>query len=592
MADLEPSELLCIPQRRRLVHSKQKSPEGQDVLHVFYGEKEIIFDEPDFVPFGDQLVKVERFRAEEAMAWAPGQPYEWETVRGMLEALLAQDVLKRVSDLTGLPAARTFPATLGEVSTDAPAQPRTFGAHHDQCPAMTREAFGRPVDLSNLEAVVPVYRIAHPALDKEGRQVGENNVTPRPLFLDLPTERRVCNYPGSRYQSDGPMNVTALRHMTKRWPELLSLTEQFRTALLARLPARDATLNAGEVQVLTVCCLASVGYVMVRGVDPVPNGALDVGLAAVFRLIDGVRIVTTDMLRGAEASLRWWERPVDAAIITEYAERHGLYEGQHGVCAGPQALIDEYLRVLLEGASAPIEVAPGMAARLGDLDAALDYGLHGQRIEALIRVFGAFQGLWSERVRAVFAHEAPPSKLAEIFARPIDTPHYPLLRDDHPLVETYEREIEVNRWMFAQTSAGLSREARGELASLDAIATLDPVSLATGRRRLGDFLAHALPPELALKDALREALVAVAVEVFALERRCLRALGDEQQQLNARLQRAPGSPLTGEDIAIYTRPRMGPPLAATLAEGLHLTITTRGCVTVIAYGDQSVALTD
>src|SRR5207237_2099761 len=159
---------------------------------------------------------------------------------------------------------------------------------------VTQEAFGRAIDLSNLETVVPVYRVAHPTLDREGRQVGENNVGPRSLFLDLPTQRRVCNYAGNRYQADLPMNVTALRHMTNRWPELLSLTEQFRTAFFKRLPPRGSSLGAGEAQLLTLCCLAAVGYVMVRAEDPVANGELDAGLAATFRIIDGVGLVTTE----------------------------------------------------------------------------------------------------------------------------------------------------------------------------------------------------------------------------------------------------------------------------------------------------------
>ncbi|MGH7294627.1 MAG: hypothetical protein ACRELB_06835, partial [Polyangiaceae bacterium] len=291
MPELQRTEVLCVPKRRRLVHNRLKGSGGQDVLHVFYGEKEIVFDEPELLPFGDGLLQIERFRAEEAMAWSNGAPHEWDRVRGLLEALLEEEILKRVGDEATAPVAQSHPPTLG--LAPAGLEPRAFGAREGRCLAITEEAFGRAVDLSNLEAVVPVYRIAHPSLDLDGRQVGENNVTPRALFLDLPTQRRTCNYAGSRCQADVPMNVTALRHMTQRWPELLSLTEQYRRAFFGRLPPQEAKLQAGEVHLLTVGCLASVAYVMVRGVEPVANGQLDAGLAAMFRLIDGVRLVTT-----------------------------------------------------------------------------------------------------------------------------------------------------------------------------------------------------------------------------------------------------------------------------------------------------------
>src|SRR5207244_5284334 len=141
--------------------------------------------------------------------------------------------------------------------------------------------------------------------------------------------------------------------------------------------------------------------VMVRGVEPVPNGQLDAGLAAMFRLIDGVRIVTTQLTRDT-AGTHGCDRPLNAKGVYDYAERYSLFIDTWGVCAGPAALIDEYLQVLLDGAAAPIQVEPNLASRVGDLDAAIDYGLHGIRVEALVRAFGALQGLLHERLRLAF----------------------------------------------------------------------------------------------------------------------------------------------------------------------------------------------
>ena len=585
MATLSREEVLCVPKRRRLVSNTVKGAEGQDELHVFYGDKEIVFDEPELLPFGTKLVQVERFRAEDAMGWADGTAYDWDQVRELLQALLDQEILKRASETNEAARPRACPQTLG--TPPANAEPRTFSAHDGRCPMLTKEVLGREFELGNLEAVIPVYRVAHPALDKDGRQVGENNVTPRALFLDLPTERRLCNYAGTRYQVDAPMNVTALRHMTKRWPELLSLTEDFRTAFFARLPPRETGLCTGDAHLLAVGCLASVGYVMVRGENPVPNGELDSGLAAMFRLIDGVRIVTTELVRH-DAAAHGCDGPVDAAAIVDYAERYSLYTGIHGVCAGPQALIEEYMRVLLDGASAPIRAEPSLAARLGDQDAALDYGLRGQRVESVLRVFGGLQGLLHERLRRVFSAHAPETKLHEVLARPIDVAHYPLLRETHPLLETLKLEVEVNRWLFARAGAGLSDPEAASGVLLD----LAPGARMEDQRRIEEFFLRVLPGHRSIAMDARQELAAVAAELFALERACLRAAGEEQRRLNERLRRAQAAPLTGQDLAAYNRPRSGPPLEETFAEGLGLSIATQAASTVLTFGGESLSLSD
>jgi hypothetical protein len=587
MAELQPSEILFIPKRRRLTHTRIKNDDGQEVLHLFYGNVELIFDEPDLALVGEKLIEVERFRAEEAMAWSNVAPLAWDKVRELLEALIDQQVLKRGSE-SPPSGAEAFPARLGLAPEGR--EPRTFSGHDQRCPALTEEAFGRAFDLSNLEVLIPIYRIAHPALDADGRQVGENNVVPTTLFLDLPTQRRQCNYPGSRYQDDLPMNITALKHMAKRWPELLSLTEQFRAALFARMPPRDpASIRVGELHCQALCQMAAVAYVLVRGVDPVPNGQLDGGLAATFRLIDGVRLVTNDVLR-ATPGAHGCDTPVDARSIADHAERYAVYRGTYGVCAGPPALIDEYLAVLLGEASAPIQVEPSMAARVGDLEAAIDYGLLGQRVEAVVRFMGVSQGLLHERLRLAFEGQGPRTELKAAVEAPIDVAHYPLLRDDFPLVETFELEREVSRWMFARAGEGLAGKV--DASSLDDVMKLDPTVQADSQRQLAEWFATALPADKALREPLRSELAAVAADGFALERRCLRAVAREQGTLNERLRRPPGRALTGVDLATYNRPRTGPPLYMTLAEGLGVSVVSDAAATVVRCGDRSLTFTD
>jgi hypothetical protein len=112
------------------------------------------------------------------------------------------------------------------------------------------------------------------------------------------------------------------------------------------------------------------------------------------------------------------------------------------------------------------------------------------------------------------------------------------------------------------------------------------------KRRLAEFFAHALPPETAVGEPICSVLASVAADVFALERRCLRALAREQGKLNERLKRPPGSALTNADLEPFTRPRNGPALFMMLAQGLGVAVTSDATSTVVRCGDRSLTFTD
>src|SRR5260370_42048408 len=98
MAELQPSDLLFIPKRRRFTRALLAGAEGREALHIFFGEKEIIFDEPDLLSFGNRLFEVDRFKAEEAITWSGAAPYAWERVREMLGAVMAEEIVKRYDE--------------------------------------------------------------------------------------------------------------------------------------------------------------------------------------------------------------------------------------------------------------------------------------------------------------------------------------------------------------------------------------------------------------------------------------------------------------------------------------------------------------
>ena len=240
-----------------------------------------------------------------------------------------------------------------------------------------------------LELVVPIFRVVHLALDAEGRQVGEANVFPKPLRLDVPTEWRICPYAGSGFQSERPMNATALKSMRTHWAQMMVALARIRDAFLGRFPQARSGWTVGDLERLSALVLTVPAYLLMHTQQRVENGALHPVLSSMFRVTDGVRMTMHQMLflPVFEPTLPP-DAPMTSAEIYAYAERNYGFYSAHGVCAAPKAMIEAFLHVLVDGR--PVENgtsvvldAPVQAA-LEDLDAAFDYGLYGLQAYAVV----------------------------------------------------------------------------------------------------------------------------------------------------------------------------------------------------------------
>jgi hypothetical protein len=249
-----------------------------------------------------------------------------------------------------------------------------------------------------LELVIPVFRVGHMSLDAEGRQVGEANVYPQPLRLDIPTKWRTCNYSGSRFQDDKPMNVTALKAIRAQWPQIMKALLRIREAYLGRFPHARSGWTVGEIERLATLVLAVPTYQLMRMQGHVENGRLHPALSSLFRVTDGLRMTTHHMLflPTAEATVTP-DTPITSAEIYNYAERNYSFHSTHGVCAGPKAMIEEFLGVLIDGKatkeSESVVLDAAVEAALQDLDAAFDYGLNG------LEAFAVMFSLWPAMTR-------------------------------------------------------------------------------------------------------------------------------------------------------------------------------------------------
>jgi hypothetical protein len=92
---VDADEELIIPKHRRVVTAYTKNTSGETELHLYYAEKELVFDEPELFAFGEGLAKHARFVAKSAVTW--GEGYDWPRVQELLQQLLDEGILQRAS---------------------------------------------------------------------------------------------------------------------------------------------------------------------------------------------------------------------------------------------------------------------------------------------------------------------------------------------------------------------------------------------------------------------------------------------------------------------------------------------------------------
>ena len=396
---IRPTDRLYVPYRKRMSHVYVANDNGTRELRIDYGLQEISFDEERLFAFGEQLVQESCFTGETATTWGPG--YEWEEIRPLLESLLDEGIIKRGD---GVGDQRSGGLASSLLPPSVCALPRSWSLA--ECESITLDLADRAIEIGYIEAVVPVFRVAHPALDADGRQVGEANVYPPRLRLDRETEWRVCPYSGSRYRDDLPMNVTGLKAMIKHWKPIMAMILEVREELGARLELSRDPWTIGDLHVLACVVLALPAFQLMKGGGSSPQLPLHPVLSSLFRITDGIRMTTYEMLFSIERTRRA-DEPMTALELYAQTEERGVLIGETGVCAGPRSMIDEFLSTAVDGVPAEgiseLELPSEVQELLSEQPAAVDYGLHGMQAwgvslsvwlamsrayEALVAIFG------------------------------------------------------------------------------------------------------------------------------------------------------------------------------------------------------------
>ena len=552
-AALQAHDVLVFPMHKRAIVQYAPGESGATELFLYYFDKEVSFDEPDLFAFGESLANHGRFTGSAAMGWGGG--YAWERVGPLLEHLLAEGILEHEDPAA--PAPRRPAATDGARPSPLPPAQTAMARTWFECESITRELAGHAVESGHLELVIPVFRIAHMAMDAEGRQVGEANVFPKALRLDIPTRWRTCIYSGSRYLDERPMNVSALKSMRAHWLPMMSLLSHLREAYLRRFPAARTGWTVGDLECLSTLVLAVPTFQLVRYGSRVENGELHPVLSSVFRVTDGLRMTSHQMLfvPVAEATLDS-ATPITSREVYAYAERNHAFASTHGVCAGPQSMIEEFLAVLVDGrqvaGASGVVFDPQVRTALQQVEQAFDYGLLG--LQAHVAVFSLWPVMTRTyaRLHAIAAawSGAPGEALQQLRAHLQQKADILQNATLHATEEWRANRERVYAEIFTHGAIGLGEAGASDLATL--IGQVPRTGLDDARQSLRAHLLNRLSDGSPLQNADAARLLDCLMDYFSQAQGILAVAGDVQARINVLLGRpVPRRAFTAADIDVH-----------------------------------------
>lgn len=550
--DLQHGDELILPLMKSVMLQYEGDPEAPTELRFFYWDKEVTFDDPAQFAFGEALAKQSRFVACEAMGWAGG---DWPTVKQMLEDLIEAEILSYADDIFALPM------KVERQDRESPLPPaRIFEppVWDDEGKMMTFIT-GEPLEVGQLELVMPVFRVVHMYMDRDGRQVGEANVFPPKARMDLPTEWKTCTYEGSRYQPDAPMNATALRAMRAHWREMMAVIRKVREVYFKRFPDARNGWTVADMERMTVAVLCMPSYMLMRRDNPVANGDLHPVLSSLFRVTDGLRLTMHQMLFVPFGEpMRHPHTPMTPDEVWDYANRNHAFHSDLGVCAGPPFMIREFLSVCFDGiepaVGTPESYDPAVQEAIDNIETAFDYAMLG--LQNFATMFSQWPEMIAQHIRfheVIDGWKGESSPKFEIIKR-IWTAHFTYATTNTYLANEEWREGRMTSYadMYDKCGFGLTGKIPdvGLRAGIDADNDIFPAdaraALHAGLSRFLDDMAD--PTDLATQ--LTESLV------YYLRRVQNRlAMADAvQSKINAMLGRpVPKRPFTIFDVDIYNR---------------------------------------
>ncbi|HVY45094.1 MAG TPA: hypothetical protein VHB21_04405 [Minicystis sp.] len=206
--------------------------------------------------------------------------------------------------------------------------------------------------------------VAHFMFDDGGRTLAERAAPPEMLVGVDMTHRR-CPYPGSR--NGGMMNIAALKQLTAVWEDVLRDTAVLHEELCKR---RDIqAMSVWHLWNLSASWPALIDVIVRRHPEGLGDFKIPARVSAGYKAAQGLAMTAEAMFLAGTPPMH----EVTPEMFLEVTEDKRVYGTKH-VCAGPPAMVDEFVRVAVAGR----DTAPGDAAFLesvvGDLGVVFAYG--------------------------------------------------------------------------------------------------------------------------------------------------------------------------------------------------------------------------
>jgi hypothetical protein len=250
------------------------------------------------------------------------------------------------------------------------------------------------------------------------------------------------------------------------------------------------------------------------------------------------------------------DAPMTSPEIYAYAERNYSFHSEHGVCAGPQAMIQEFLSVLVDGRlpqdAADARIDAEVEAVLADIAPAVDYALLGlQAYAAIFSIWPIMTRAYESLASVADAHAEASPRAAELRNRLRD--HIERIKTATFLANEAWRadRDEVYADMYAQCVFGVSGERPTKALNERLVAPVSPAHDSAKRALRAVLARHFGSAENApVVDDTLECLMR-----FFAQTQAVLAVGVEvQRDINALLGRAqPAKPFSAADIDLHNQ---------------------------------------
>jgi len=308
--------------------------------------------------------------------------------------------------------------------------------------------------------------------------------------------------------------------------------------------------------------LALPAYQLMRRAHRVENGHLHPVLSSMFRVTDGLRMTMHHMLFIPFGEpTRQPDTPMTSAEVHAYAERAFSLHSEHGVCAGPKVMIDEFLSVLVDGRTPrdglPDTLAAELQATVADIEPAMDYAMLGLKAYAAVFSFWPMTMRTYEQLHAIAeawaaVEPTPPVLALQQWLQPIIR-H--LRTATHLATEAWRLDREV---VYADMYAQSERTLSGQWPAQPLPALLAPRAVALNDALEAGLLAatqrHFGTARDSVQQHWRDEWRLCLLQYLVRAQAVVRTACAVQEQTNRLLGRdAPAQRFTAADIDIYVQ---------------------------------------